>query len=70
MEVHLAAGRAQNGLWIDAHDHPVDEETWALLAAVAPRAPNLRAVIIERDDRRPPLDALLAEVERARGLVR
>lgn len=71
IEVHLAGGRlSQSGLWIDSHDHPVDELAWALLAHVARRAPNLRAVIIERDDRLPPLDELLGEVERARSLVR
>jgi uncharacterized protein (UPF0276 family) len=69
IEVHLAGGRAHNGLWIDSHDHPVDEEAWSLLAVVRARAPNLRAVIIERDDRLPTLDVLLAEVIRARRIV-
>lgn len=71
IEVHLAGGRlAPSGLWIDSHDHPVDELAWTLLAHVARRAPNLRAVIIERDDRLPPLDELLSEVARARSILR
>jgi uncharacterized protein (UPF0276 family) len=70
IEVHLAGGRKVNGLWIDTHDHPVDEQAFELLSIVATRATNLRAVIIERDDRLPPLDVLLAEVERARRIVR
>lgn len=69
IEVHLAGGRLAGGLWIDSHDHPVDEESWALLSVVVQRAPHLRAVIIERDDRLPPLETLLAEVDRARGVV-
>jgi uncharacterized protein (UPF0276 family) len=70
IEVHLAGGRQVGDLWIDTHDHPVDEQAFELLSIVATRATNLRAVIIERDDRLPPLDALLAEVERARRIVR
>jgi uncharacterized protein (UPF0276 family) len=71
IQVHLAGGRrAPGGLWIDSHDHPVDPQAWDLLAIVSRRAPNLRAVILERDDQLPPLDALLAEVDRARSLLR
>ncbi len=69
VEVHLAGGRRSGGLWIDSHDHPVDEEAWALLEHVARRADNLRAVIIERDDRLPTLEVLLDEVAHARRLL-
>jgi hypothetical protein len=70
IEVHLAGGREARGLWIDSHDHPVDEQAWELLEHVSKRATNLRAVIIERDDRLPPLEALLDEVARARRALR
>lgn len=69
IEVHLAGGRQARGLWIDSHDHPVDEQAWELLAYTSKRAANLRAVIIERDDRLPSLDVLLAEVARARRVL-
>lgn len=70
VEVHLAGGHLHDGLWIDSHAHDVDAEALALLGDVASRSPNLRAVIIERDDRIPPLDHLLAEIEKARGVLR
>jgi hypothetical protein len=70
VEVHLAGGHAHNGLWIDSHAHDIDKEALSLLGDVASRAPNLRAVIIERDDRLPPLERLLAEVEAVRGELR
>ncbi|MBL8681504.1 MAG: DUF692 family protein [Myxococcales bacterium] len=70
IEVHLAGGRRAGDLWIDSHDHAVDDESWRLLAIAAERARNLRAVIIERDENLPPLDALLAEVARARRALR
>jgi uncharacterized protein len=67
VEVHLAGGHLHDGLWIDAHDHPVDDEALELLGEVARRASRLRAVIIERDDRLPGLGALLDEVARVRA---
>ena len=67
MQVHLAGARRDGGdprLWVDSHDGPVSEESFALLAALRGRAP-LRAVIVERDDRLPPLGELCAEAARA-----
>lgn len=66
VEVHLAGGRRRGPLWIDTHSHPVDGEALELVSEVAQRAPQLRAIIVERDDRLPPLSALLAEVEEVR----
>lgn len=70
VEVHLAGGRFDGALWIDSHDHDVDAEALALLHVVAPRAPNLTAVIIERDDRLPALASLLGEVDAVRATLR
>ncbi len=69
VEVHLAGGRFDGSLWIDSHDHDVDEEALGLLEDVARRAPSLRAVIIERDERVPPLDRLLDEVAGVRQII-
>ena len=66
VQVHLAGGHEAAGLWIDGHDTDVDAEALGLLAEVARRAPALRAVVIERDERLPPLASLLAEVDDAR----
>lgn len=68
---HLAGGvRGENdAFWNDTHDHPVDEEAYAVLAALPARTP-LSAVIIERDRWLPPLPELLAEARRAAAIVR
>jgi hypothetical protein len=66
VEIHLAGGRYDGTLHIDSHDHDVDAEALSLLGEAARRATNLRAVIIERDDRLPGLAHLLHEVERVR----
>lgn len=70
VEVHLAGGRFDGALWIDSHDHDVDADALALLGRIAPRARNLTAVVIERDDRLPTLGALLAEADAVRGVLR
>jgi uncharacterized protein (UPF0276 family) len=69
VEVHLAGGAWRAGEYADTHSRPVSAESWALLEWVAPRAPNLAAVIIERDDDLPPFADLLAEVRRAQGIL-
>lgn len=66
VQLHLAGGCAHDGLWIDGHSARIDAEALTLLPEVARRAPNLRAVIIERDEHLPPLVELLDEVQEVR----
>ena len=65
--VHLAGGfrRAADGYWIDSHSAAVGGDSLALLAALRGRAPRLRAIIVERDQRLPPLADLVAEARAA-----
>jgi uncharacterized protein (UPF0276 family) len=65
-QIHLAGGRLdRDRRWIDSHDHPVEDESFALLAEVARARPGVRAIVVERDDRLGSLDELVAEAERA-----
>jgi uncharacterized protein len=69
--VHLAGG-VQGGrdrFWNDTHDHPVEDDVFALLSALAGRA-SLQAAIVERDHRLPPLAELVAEARRAADILR
>lgn len=64
-QIHLA-GHSRNGdLLIDTHDQPVPDPVWALYAEAIERFGPV-ATMIERDDNIPPLEALVAELERAR----
>jgi uncharacterized protein (UPF0276 family) len=65
-QLHLA-GYTEGEIRIDTHDHPVADATWALYADVMPLLGDV-AVMIERDDRIPPLEDLLAELDTAREL--
>jgi len=69
--VHLAGGviAPHDGFWTDTHDHPVDDDAFALLPEIAAAAP-LRAAIVERDRRLPPLAELVHEAGRAAAIVR
>ncbi|MES2366316.1 MAG: DUF692 domain-containing protein [Pseudomonadota bacterium] len=68
-QFHLAGHRNQSGYIIDTHDEPVIDRVWELYEhAVRHFGPV--STMIERDDNIPPLDELLAELERARSITR
>lgn len=60
--VHLAGGRAEGAFWVDSHSSPVEEESYALLAAAQVRP---EGVIVEWDRHLPPLAEVIAEARRA-----
>jgi len=73
-EVHISGGK-----WIDAgkdsrrilddHLHDPPDPVYDLLAELAARCPNRLTVILERDGSFPPIEYLLAQLDRARGAV-
>ncbi|WP_442753482.1 DUF692 domain-containing protein [Methylocystis sp. JAN1] len=69
VQIHYAGGRWRDGVLIDSHDAATSEAVWALYDRVVARAP-VRGAILERDERLPPFDELLDEVERARATLR
>ena len=54
---------------IDTHDAPVREEVWDLYAYALRRFGPV-STLLERDDNIPPLDELVAELDRARAIAR
>lgn len=67
-QIHLA-GHSENGsLIVDTHDHPVANPVWALYA-IAVRRFGRVSTLIERDDRIPPLETLVAELDGARAVA-
>lgn len=61
------------GFHTDSHTGPVADGVWPLLEYVVPRAGSLRGVTFEfHESSRPMLhdDGVLAQLERARGLLR
>jgi len=66
-QIHLA-GHEDNGDYvIDTHDHPVVDPVWALYAAALSLFGPV-STMIERDDRMPPFDELLSELQQARDI--
>ena len=51
IEVHIAGGEVstieQGPIYIDAHHKPIQRESWAMLKALLPLLPNLKAVCFE-----------------------
>lgn len=70
MEIHLAghSADAASALLIDSHDEPVADEVWALYARLVRRI-GARPTLIERDDRVPEFATLMAERQRAAGIL-
>ncbi len=69
-QIHLAGHTSDPSgrILIDTHDMPVRDEVWALYEKAAARFGPV-STMIERDDRIPPLDELLAELDQARRLA-
>ena len=65
-QIHLAGHSQGEALLIDTHDQPVPAPVWSLFAQVMEMVGPV-AVIIERDDKIPPLSELLAELDMARN---
>lgn len=72
-ELHLAGSSPDpewgEALLIDSHATPVSEPVWALYAHLIGRI-GPRPTLIERDDALPPFETLMAERDRADGLLR
>ncbi len=72
IEIHLAGHSHDPALGerllVDSHDAPVSEEVWALHERVVARI-GPRPTLIERDDRIPGFEVLLAERERAHATL-
>jgi uncharacterized protein (UPF0276 family) len=69
VQLHFVGGRMEEGRWVDSHDTTTQDEIWQLLEAVLSLAP-VKGVILERDEKIPPLKDLIPELERARDLYR
>ena len=69
VQMHFAGGRISGGVLIDSHDAPTSPEVWRLLEAAVARS-DVKGVILERDERLPPFQQLLDEVEMARVIGR
>jgi hypothetical protein len=75
--VHLSGGRwivsseatGSERRLLDDHLHDVPDPVYELLVEVATRSPRPLTVILERDGKFPPMDRLLAQLDRARAAI-
>ncbi len=71
-QIHLAGhdpATPERDIIIDTHDREVADGVWALYVKAMAMLQQPVATMIERDDHIPPLDDLLTELDRARGLA-
>ncbi len=67
-EVHLGGFQDRGDFLLDAHDHPVTAPVWALFEEFAAKHRDV-PVLIEWDNRLPPLQTLLGEADKARRII-
>ena len=67
-EIHVAGHERCDGLLIDTHGAPVCHEVWSLYEAAVERF-GPRPTLVEWDTNIPPLDVLLGEAAKARGIA-
>ncbi|VXC23004.1 conserved hypothetical protein [Pseudomonas sp. 8AS] len=67
-QLHLAGHSDCGSYLIDTHDQPVSDPVWQLYQRTLQHLGPV-ATLLERDDHFPPLDELLAELDRARALA-
>ena len=66
-QFHLAGHTDYGDYVIDTHDHPVVDPVWELYAKALKRFGPV-ATMIERDDRMPPFEELMDELNQARTI--
>ena len=67
LQIHLAGHtREPNGTLIDTHDQPVAQDVWRLYAETFRRRPC--PTLLEWDERIPPLEEAVAELQRAKAV--
>ena len=67
--IHLSGGRWIGTRILDDHLHDVPDPVYDMLRFVAGRAPRPLTVLLERDGKYPPIEHLLAQLDRARQAV-
>jgi len=71
VEVHIAGGTEDAGMYTDAHSGPSPEPVWSLLEEIMPRTPNLKGITFEFHDSYFPVfgaDGVRAQLDRARAI--
>jgi uncharacterized protein len=68
VQLHFVGGHWDGDLLIDSHSHATPPEVWELMEEVVKYAP-VKGVILERDERIPPLDELIGELDTARSIL-
>jgi len=67
-QMHLAGHTRHVTHIVDTHDHPIADPVWDLYHYACERFGAV-ATLIERDDRIPPLEALVEELDQARAIA-
>lgn len=68
VEIHLAGGAFEHGIFFDTHSHPIPQQVWELFDFVCKNI-SFNAVVIERESDLENFDDILIELELARSII-
>ena len=68
VQLHYVGGHWEDGLLVDSHSSSTPEEVWQLMEEVCKYAP-VKGILLERDEKLPPIEELVEELRRARGIL-
>lgn len=69
VQLHFTGGIIQDGKFIDNHSKKTPEEVWSLMRKLLKRKMP-KGLILERDDSNPDFDEILAEIDKAKSVIR
>lgn len=69
VQLHFTGGEWAGDVLVDSHSAATPEEVWQLMEEVVSKAP-VKGILLERDEKIPPLAELLPEIARAREIGR
>ncbi len=68
VQLHVVGGHWEQGRFIDSHSAPISKEIWSLVEEVCKYA-AVKGIILERDERLPPIEELIDELKQARDVL-
>lgn len=68
VEIHLAGGAFEHGIFFDTHSHPIPSQVWELFDFICKKV-SFKAVIIERESDLENFDDILKEIDLASSII-
>lgn len=69
LQIHYVGAEKRNGIWIDNHSSPTQDEIWQIMKEIKSLCPNLKASVLERDNHFESTNQLRQETKKAKSIL-